>query len=159
MIVNLQKNGEVFSFDVGENFLKSSEQITHWEADKNFENFRVRAGEQKIEGHAYYDERRHTLHLTIDGYYSQYKRVFPSEMAEATHAGTAVVSPLPGKIIKVLCEEGEHVKKDQPLIVMDAMKMEHTLAAPVEGMVSRLNAKEAEQVDAGAILIEVEPHE
>ena len=43
--------------------------------------------------------------------------------------GGSIVAPMPGKIVRVLVSEGDTVEEDQPLIVMEAMKMEHTLRA------------------------------
>ena len=61
-----------------------------------------------------------------------------------------------GTVSKWLKAEGERVRKGQPLVVVEAMKMEHTLKAPRDGAILRLVAREGELIEAGAALMEVE---
>ena len=68
----------------------------------------------------------------------------------------AVRSPLPGKIIDLRVKAGDSVSKGQPLLVLEAMKMEHTLAAPGDGKVKSVRCSVGEQVAEGAELIEFE---
>ena len=64
-----------------------------------------------------------------------------------------VISPMPG-LVKVLnVSAGDHVKKGDPLLVLEAMKMEHTLIAPKDGILAEVNVREGDQVLDGAILI------
>jgi len=69
---------------------------------------------------------------------------------------TAVRSPLPGKIIDLRVKAGDTVSKGQPLLVLEAMKMEHTLAAPADGTVKSVRYAVGEQVPEGAELVEFE---
>ena len=69
---------------------------------------------------------------------------------------TAVRSPLPGKIIDLRVRPGDTVSKGQPLLVLEAMKMEHTLAAPADGTVKSVRYAVGEQVPEGAELVEFE---
>jgi len=66
-----------------------------------------------------------------------------------------ILAPMPGKITKVMIETSEIVEKGQPLLVMEAMKMEYTLKADMNGKVVALNCKEGEQVSLGKLLIEI----
>ena len=76
---------------------------------------------------------------------------------EAVAAGDgAVRSPLPGKIIDLRVKAGDSVSKGQPLLVLEAMKMEHTLAAPADGKVKSVRYAVGEQVPEGAELVEFE---
>ena len=68
----------------------------------------------------------------------------------------ALTAPMPGKIIKVAVAEGERVDANQPLLVLEAMKMEHTIAAPRAGVVRRLPYTVGAIVAAGATLAEIE---
>ncbi|MFP5332652.1 MAG: acetyl/propionyl/methylcrotonyl-CoA carboxylase subunit alpha [Acidimicrobiia bacterium] len=62
-------------------------------------------------------------------------------------------APMPGKVLKVLVSEGDAVQAGAVLLVMEAMKMEHTLRAPVSGVVAAVRASEGDQVEAEAPLI------
>ena len=76
---------------------------------------------------------------------------------EAIASGDAAVrSPLPGKIIDLRVKAGDSVSKGQPLLVLEAMKMEHTLSAPADGTVKSVRYAVGEQVAEGAELIEFE---
>jgi 3-methylcrotonyl-CoA carboxylase alpha subunit len=68
----------------------------------------------------------------------------------------AVRAPLPGKIIDLRVKVGDKVSKGQPLLVLEAMKMEHTLAAPADGTVKTVRYAVGEQVVEGAELVEFE---
>ena len=63
------------------------------------------------------------------------------------------LSPMPGKIISVKVQEGDAVKDGDVLIILEAMKMEHTILASAEGVVEKVLVEEGEQVDADAPLI------
>jgi 3-methylcrotonyl-CoA carboxylase alpha subunit len=73
----------------------------------------------------------------------------------AVDAG-AVRAPLPGKIIDLRVKAGDTVSRGQPLLVLEAMKMEHTLAAPADGTVKSVRYAVGEQVPEGAELVEFE---
>ena len=86
-----------------------------------------------------------------------------SEIAGASAGGAAVSdgsirSPMPGKIVAVQVTAGQSVEKGRPLVVLEAMKMEHALAAPFDGVVAELNAKVGDQVVDGAVLAKVQAH-
>ena len=67
-----------------------------------------------------------------------------------------VVAPMPGKIARILVKAGEPVSVRQPLVVIEAMKMENELRAAREGVVAQLLVKEGQSVDAGTLLLVVE---
>ena len=64
-----------------------------------------------------------------------------------------VTSPMPGRLVKVLVRVGETVSARQPLVVVEAMKMENELRAPRAGTVTDVRVNEGAPVDAGAVLI------
>lgn len=76
--------------------------------------------------------------------------------AEAIAGGDKVSAPMPGKVIDLRVKEGETVSKDQVLAVMEAMKMEHSLKAPRDGVVKAVGAEVGEQVAEGVMLVELE---
>jgi len=81
----------------------------------------------------------------------------PFENADS--AGTAtdrVVSPMPGKLIQLFVSPGERVKRGQPLAVLEAMKMEHTLSAQADAVIAETPVALGEQVGEGAIILRFE---
>jgi 3-methylcrotonyl-CoA carboxylase alpha subunit len=68
----------------------------------------------------------------------------------------ALISPMPGKIIAVEVRQGDVVTKGQKLLTLEAMKMEHSLAAPFDGVVAELNAAEGGQVSEGTLLARID---
>jgi 3-methylcrotonyl-CoA carboxylase alpha subunit len=68
-------------------------------------------------------------------------------------------SPMPGRIIAVEITQGQSVTKGQKLLTLEAMKMEHTLTAPFDGVVAELNAETGAQVQVEALLVRIEAAE
>jgi 3-methylcrotonyl-CoA carboxylase alpha subunit len=71
----------------------------------------------------------------------------------------SILSPMPGKIIAVEVAEGDSVVKGQKLLTLEAMKMEHTLTAPFDGLVAQLNAHAGAQVQVDALLAKIDKAE
>ena len=69
----------------------------------------------------------------------------------------SLLTPLPGTVVAVHVAAGQHVARGAPLITVEAMKMEHTLTAPYEGVVSRIAFGLTDRVQAGAVLVELAP--
>ncbi|MCA1710247.1 MAG: ATP-grasp domain-containing protein [Actinobacteria bacterium] len=76
--------------------------------------------------------------------------------AAAVHTGD-VLSPMPGSVVAVRVAAGDSVTAGQPLLVVEAMKMEHTLTAPHDGVVEELRARTGEQVKVDQLLAVVTP--
>lgn len=79
--------------------------------------------------------------------------------AEAGGSGSGpqrLAAPMPGKIVRVLTAVGEAVAARQPLVVVEAMKMENELRAGRPGTVAEIHAREGQSVDAGALLIVIQ---
>ncbi|WUJ73991.1 acetyl/propionyl-CoA carboxylase subunit alpha [Kribbella soli] len=64
----------------------------------------------------------------------------------------SLVAPMPGTVIRVGVQIGDKVTQGQPLLWLEAMKMEHTIAAPVDGVVGELTVEAGQQVEVGAVL-------
>jgi acetyl/propionyl-CoA carboxylase alpha subunit len=86
----------------------------------------------------------------------------PPDVATAAsdHAGTSggesqVVAPMPGTVIRLLVKEGDSVRARQPLVVLEAMKMETPLASPYDATVRAVHIAEGDRVTGGAVLIEL----
>jgi 3-methylcrotonyl-CoA carboxylase alpha subunit len=71
----------------------------------------------------------------------------------------AIVSPMPGKVIAVEVRQGEAVTRGRKLVTLEAMKMEHSLQAPFDGIVAELAAVEGTQVSEGTLLARIEKGE
>jgi 3-methylcrotonyl-CoA carboxylase alpha subunit len=76
-----------------------------------------------------------------------------AEAADSALDGGRLTAPMPGKIVALRVAAGTAVKRGAPLLVLEAMKMEHTIAAPADGVVERLRYKVGDQVDEGAELV------
>ena len=74
-------------------------------------------------------------------------------------ADGVIAAPMPGKVTSVDISHGDKVVTGQRLLTLEAMKMEHGLVAPFDGLVVDLPASEGAQVSEGAILVRVEPQE
>lgn len=70
-----------------------------------------------------------------------------------------IFSPMPGKIVKILVGEGDKVRKNQGLVIVEAMKMENEIRSPSAGIVKKINFKEGNLVDTVDPIIELEPEE
>jgi len=68
-----------------------------------------------------------------------------------------ITAPMPGKVLRVLVKAGDAVGPGQPLVVLEAMKMETTLAAESDAIVKRVAVEAGQMVDHGAVLIELSP--
>jgi len=100
------------------------------------------------------DEDQGTLHVFAPQ--GATKIVVVDRLAHAgdTHAeGGRLTAPMPGKVVSFAVQAGDKVNKGQPLAVMEAMKMEHTIAAPADGTVEELLYAPGDQVAEGAELL------
>ncbi len=70
--------------------------------------------------------------------------------------GGSMLAPMPGRVIALLAEPGSKVARGTPLLVMEAMKMEHTLQAPADGVVTGYRVRGGDQVGDGAVLVDFE---
>jgi len=101
--------------------------------------------------------RGDNLYLEWDGELRCVQRVDPIAEAEASHAHHGgLTAPMNGSIVRVLVEAGQHVEAGTALVVLEAMKMEHSIRAPQAGVVKGLYCSEGELVSEGTALVELE---
>ncbi len=99
---------------------------------------------------SYVDSARGPVHLTA-------LPRFP-DAGSSVEKGS-LVAPMPGNVIRLGAAVGDAVTAGQPLIWLEAMKMEHTISAPSDGVLTELNVDTGQQVDVGAVLARVEAPE
>jgi 3-methylcrotonyl-CoA carboxylase alpha subunit len=73
---------------------------------------------------------------------------------EEAHGGH-LMAPMSGTVVAVLVAPGDQVDKGAPLLILEAMKMEHTIAAPSAGVVTAVNYRAGDRVTEGADLVEL----
>jgi biotin carboxyl carrier protein len=76
---------------------------------------------------------------------------------EKAAAGGALEAPMPGVVTRVMVKPGDHVEAGQPMLALEAMKMEHVIRAPRAGAIRNVLAAAGEMVTGGAVLVEMEP--
>nr|WP_315261401.1 acetyl/propionyl/methylcrotonyl-CoA carboxylase subunit alpha [uncultured Duganella sp.] len=95
-----------------------------------------------------------TFHVFTNG--AHYQLAWNDPMAHAGETeteGGRLTAPMPGKVVAVLASKGQEVKKGEALVIMEAMKMEHTIAAPHDGTVDDILYNVGDQVADGAPLL------
>ncbi|MEO6578110.1 MAG: biotin carboxylase N-terminal domain-containing protein [Candidatus Limnocylindria bacterium] len=105
-------------------------------------------------------------HVDVDGQSISFELAPPpsveSAVAQAAAGGegaAVLVAPMPGRVIAVRAAQGDSVSAHQPLIVIEAMKMEHAVLAPMDGTIVGLRAEEGQQVQRGDVLAEIAPYD
>ncbi|GAO05430.1 acetyl-CoA carboxylase biotin carboxyl carrier protein subunit [Anaeromyxobacter sp. PSR-1] len=109
------------------------------------------------------DERGAKVHVQVDG------SVFPLELLDerklrmrraspraSVEGRRAVTAPMPGRVVKVLVAPGDAVRAGQPLVVVEAMKMENEMRSPKDGKVVEVRVVEGQAVEGSALLCAVE---
>ena len=116
------------------------------------ENLTIKLGEDTVRGAVVRDGDM--FHVFAGG--SHVMLAYQDPLAHAGKAeaeGGRLTAPMPGKIVAVLVESGNTVEKGAPLLIMEAMKMEHTIAAPTDGVVEDVLYAVGDQVAEGAQLL------
>ena len=114
--------------------------------------YAVRLGESALHGSVRRDGEQ--FHVFSGGRHLALTYNDPMAHAgEHEAAGGRLTAPMPGKVVAVLAQAGQDVKKGEPLVIMEAMKMEHTIAAPSDGLVEEVLYGVGDQVADGAPLL------
>jgi geranyl-CoA carboxylase alpha subunit len=80
----------------------------------------------------------------------------PDATAAASGGDGKVRAAMSGRVVAVLVKPGERVAAGQPVMTLEAMKMEHVHTAPISGTISAIDVAEGEQLTAGRIVVEIE---
>jgi 3-methylcrotonyl-CoA carboxylase alpha subunit len=118
----------------------------------------VRADEMdlRVNGHLHvvpYAVQGSTISFSFDG------EIYFADVAEkgvrakARHRDASMSAPMPGLVLKILVRPGDVVAKGAPLLILEAMKMEHQIVAPRDGEIAAIHCREGELVQSGVELI------
>ena len=99
------------------------------------------------------DGRR--IYLIAEGRVLQVALRDPAEAGERERHDGGLISPMPGQVLQVLVVPGATVRRGQPLVIVEAMKMEHTILAPMDGVVEAICFDAGERVSEGAQLLKL----
>ena len=84
------------------------------------------------------------------------RRVAGDAAGDAAGGASRLTAPMPGKVVRVLVAPGDRIEARQPLVVVEAMKMENELTAPRAGTVAEVPVTEGMSVEAGRLLVAIE---
>lgn len=145
--------------------------------EKDGDNLKVKVGDSEFEFHSV---GNNLFSTTINGMRSEiavvkHKGVYyididsvlleVQEVSDATFSGASgdhggekdkVFAPMPGKIVKIMVEVGDEVDEKQPLVIVEAMKMENQVNSRAKGKVKAVNFAAGDQVDTESPIIELE---
>jgi 3-methylcrotonyl-CoA carboxylase alpha subunit len=156
--------------------LRSAGQAFEIHAWMDADGYRLRLGEREIRAamargddgrmlveldgrrfHVRGVERRGELHLFTARGRFVVERADPLAAAESREEAEGVLTaPMPGKVIRQMVAAGDRVSAGAPLLVLEAMKMEHTVAAPADGRIAALYVAAGDQVEEGIVLLDFE---
>ncbi|MGB3682070.1 MAG: acetyl/propionyl/methylcrotonyl-CoA carboxylase subunit alpha [Rubrobacteraceae bacterium] len=99
--------------------------------------------------------------VSLDGESYRLSKPSPLDVDDVESGGTesggaSLTAPMPGAVVKVLVNEGDEVEEGQLILVLEAMKTEHSVSAPHNGVVRSLPYNEGDGVSGGAVLVELE---
>ena len=118
----------------------------------------VRADEMdlRVNGHLHvvpYAVQGSTISFSFDGEIYFADVIEKGVRAKARHRDASMSAPMPGLVLKILVRPGDVVAKGAPLLILEAMKMEHQIVAPREGEIAAVNCREGELVQSGVELV------
>lgn len=132
-------------------FAGQRERFTWWSGTGAHE-FGVTIGDSHVTGRVFVDGDAFHVFCLGEALAFEWQNLL-AHAADAEHGEGRLTAPMPGKVIAVLVEPGTVVEKGTPLLVMEAMKMEHTIGAPAAGTVSEVLYAVGDQVADGAQLL------
>ncbi|OZI55091.1 acetyl/propionyl/methylcrotonyl-CoA carboxylase subunit alpha [Bordetella genomosp. 5] len=157
--VVLTRHGTTWTLSIGERSHTLRWQAVRGANPELCHGLRVSLDEREITGDVVlHADRAHVFRDGATYVLERYDALAHADDAADGHAG-GLTAPMPGKIIAVSVAVGDTVEKGQALLVMEAMKMEHTITAPAAGRVETVHYGIGDQVAEGAALIAVSPLE
>ena len=127
-------------------------ELFDWWQGAEPHEYGVRIGDARVTGRVFIDGDMFHVFCRGGAFAFEWQNLL-AHAADAEHGEGRLTAPMPGKVIAVLVEPGTTVEKGTPLIVMEAMKMEHTIGAPAAGKVAEVLYAVGDQVADGAQLL------
>lgn len=146
-LLEIESNKNTFSINGNKKNIKI-EKI-----DEN--KFRIKS--EKSELIAYGKKVKDKYFINIEGrqyIFTEVEDEFASEIQNEDRA--EITTPMPGNVVKIIAKLNEEVEDGDPLLVIEAMKMETTLYSPIKGIVKEINVAEKEQVDPEKYMMLIE---
>jgi 3-methylcrotonyl-CoA carboxylase alpha subunit len=149
---------QFFSFSFSSKFLEqvsgrlyAADGTTEVNIEAEVDGHRMRATAAQFKGALH-------LHLADAAVSGRHMHVFDLEkpsiaVDDGANALPGISAEMPGKVVKMLVEEGDMVEKGAPVVILEAMKMEHTLCAPFSGTVGDVFAGTGDFVDANVDIV------
>lgn len=92
--------------------------------------------------------------FTVETPVSLKRKRYLAQQADSS-AGVSIEAPMPGKIVDIMVEEGGEVKEGEPIIILEAMKMQNEITSHITGIVQTISVKKGETVMKDDVLIEI----
>ena len=118
---------------------------------------RVRVGDRSAIASVAKRGARWSLHL--DGYTLEYQVASGERRGAPRASGAGLVAPMPGLVTQVLAGVGDAVALGQPLVIIEAMKMEHVIRASLGGRIRAIHVRSGDQIEGGTVVVEIAPPE
>ena len=99
----------------------------------------------------------HNLLVGVDGLFFKISDSRSTESSRIDRISGSIQATMTGRVIQILVKPGDQVNKGDPVVVLEAMKMEHSLTAPVTGQVGILDTNLNQLVEQGQIVATIEP--
>lgn len=98
-------------------------------------------------------------YLHLDGHTLEYQVASGGRRGAPRASGAGLVAPMPGLVTQVLAGVGDPVTVGQPLVIIEAMKMEHVIRASLGGRIRAINVRSGDQIEGGTVVVEISPAE
>lgn len=150
--IDIQKNNESITIVVNNQPYTFQQQITHngWVLERDGQIFSTTLIQKQGDDY--------TINVNGSDVTIAYKD--PYALSGAGGSGGAqgdVKAVMPGRVVKISVQEGQEVKANQPILVLEAMKMENEIKAPCDGIIEKIFVDESASVESGAMLISIQP--
>jgi len=153
MRARLKLNNNTWSFNVKDRSVSTGDKEIHFSISLEPDKFEVTLNNKLYSGYFYLEKVTGKLHLVINGYYFRFNILSQATDSTSVSGRDTVTSQLPGRVIDLFVSKGEKVEPGQKLLVLEAMKMEHTLKSEIAAIVKEIFIKPGDTTSADQVLI------